>query len=168
MEREELTLEVFLTGAEMLFAFVRTRETDRWSVMVCELKFASFRGSFPEVDCAQFLWACEQWIQSSAGKEFLRFPAWGELMAPLYACEGGLANRSFGFRVDLPSFLQPTLLQLAMLPTQRQSLQPHQGEAYQVLPPSGRPLVALPAAGPKGLTEEAWQAYLRGEEEADG
>lgn len=168
MEREELTIKVFLTGAEMIFAFVRTRESDRWSEMVCELKFISFRGSFPEVDCAQFLWACERWTQAAAGKEFLRFPAWAELMAPIYGCEGGLANRSFGFKADLPAFLRPTPAQLAMLPQARQSLQPHQGEAYQVLAPSGRPLVALPAAAPKGLTEEAWQAYLRGEEEADG
>ncbi len=167
MERQPLTPEVFLAGAELMFSHMRVRESDRWSEMACKLKFASFRGAFPEIDREQFLWACEQWIQGTAGKEFLRFPAWGELMAPLYGCEGGLANRSFGFRAELPRYLKPTLEQLAMLPAQRQSLQPHQGEAYQVIS-GGRPLVALPAASPKGLTEEEWQAYLRGEEEADG
>lgn len=165
MERQPLTPEVFLAGAELLFSHLRTREGDRWSELACKLKFASFRGAFPEIDREQYLWACEQWIQATAGKEFLRFPAWGELMTSLYGCEGGLANRSFGFKADLPQFLQPSLEQEAMLPA-RQSLQPHPGEAYQVIS-GGRPLVALPAAGPKGLTDEEWEAYLRGEE-ADG
>jgi hypothetical protein len=161
MARQPLTIDVFLTGAEMLFAHLRVREVDRWSTAVCKLKFASFKGSFPDPDREQFLWACEQWIQESAGKEFLKFPTWGELMAFLYGTEGGLANRSYGFKETLPAFLRPTPQQLAMLPTERQTLKPHQGEAYRLLPAAG-PLL-LPSSSPAvGLTDEQWEAYLAG------
>jgi hypothetical protein len=161
MARQPLTIDVFLTGAEMLFAHMRVREGDRWSEAVCKLKFASFKGAFPEIDREQFLWACEQWVQESAGKEFLKFPAWAELMAFLYGTEGGLANRSYGFKVELPAFLRPTPQQLAMLPKERMTLKPHQGEAYRLLPASGPLLLPkhVPAAG---LTDEQWQAYLEG------
>lgn len=161
MARQPLDIDEFLAGAEMLFSHLRVREADRWSTAVCKLKFASFKGSFPEIDREQFLWACEQWVQESAGKEFLKFPTWAELMASLYGTEGGLANRSYGFKVELPAFLQPTLQQLAMLPKERMTLRPHQGEAYRLLPAAGPLLLPkhVPAAG---LTDEQWAAYLEG------
>lgn len=161
MARQPLTIEVFLTGAEMMFAHLRVKEADRWSTAVCKLKFASFKGSFPEIDREQFLWACEVWVQESAGKEFLKFPTWAELMACLYGTEGGLANRSYGFKNDLPPFLRPTIAQLAMLPKERMTLKPHQGEAYRLLPAAGPLLLPkhVPAAG---LTDEQWASYLEG------
>jgi hypothetical protein len=161
MARQPLTIDTFLTGAEMLFAHMRTKEADRWSVDVCKLKFVSFWTAFPEIDREQFLWACEQWIQESAGREFLKFPTWGELMASLYGTEGGLANRSYGFKAELPAFLRPTLEQLAMLPAERQTLKPHMGEAYRLLPAAG-PLLLPKHVPAKGLTDAQWEAYLTG------
>ena len=161
MARQPLTIEVFLTGAEMMFAHLRVKEADRWSEAVCKLKFASFKGSFPEVDREQFLWACEQWVQESAGKEFLKFPTWGELMASLYGTEGGLANRSYGFKQELPAFLRPTIQQLTMLPKERQTLKPHLGEAYRLLPAAG-PLLMPRHTPDVGLTDEQWAAYIKG------
>ncbi len=64
MERAELTFDVFLQGAEMIQQQLRIKEADRWSKDICKLKFYSFGAEFPEVDCAQFLWACEKWLQS--------------------------------------------------------------------------------------------------------
>jgi hypothetical protein len=160
-QRQPLDIGEFLAGAEMIFAYLRVKEADVWSESIGKLKFASFKGSFPEVDREQFLWACEMWVQESAGKEFLKFPTWAELMAPLYGCENGLANRSYGFKLDLPAFLRPTPQQLAMLPKERMTLKPHPGEAYRLLPAAG-PLLLPKHVPARGLTDEQWEAYLAG------
>jgi hypothetical protein len=163
MERTPLTPEAFLAGCELLFAHVRVRESDRWGELACKVKYASFRGAFPEVDREQFLWACEQWIQGTAGQDFLRFPAWAELMTVLYGTEGGLANRSYGFKPTLPAWLQPSPQQLALLPRQPQTLKPHPGEEYRLVTPAeARPLLP-PRREEEGMTDEQWEAYLRGE-----
>jgi len=161
MARQPLTIDEFLGGSEMVFSHLRVKEADRWSTSICKLKFASFKGSFPEIDREQFLWACEVWVQDSAGKEFLKFPTWAELMASLYGTEGGLANRSYGFKETLPAWLAPTPQQLAELPKERTTLKPHQGEAYRLLPASG-PLLLPKATPARGLTDEQWAAYLAG------
>jgi len=167
MARTDLTPEAFLAGCELLMSHVRMRESDRWGEMACKLKFASFRGAFPEVDREQFLWACEQWIQGTAGQDFLRFPAWAELMANLYGTEGGLANRSYGFRGSLPAWLQPTEQQRALLPRQAQTLKPHPGAEYQCFMSSGGEQSLLPPKRAEvGMTDEQWEAYLRGEAHA--
>lgn len=116
--------EWFFTCAEMIWAQLRTKESDRWQSAVALMMHHTFVHDFPEVSTKQFVWATNQWIQSTAGKEFIRFPAWRELMAPLYRCdEKGLAVRSWGMRPELPAGLQPTPAQLALMPTRRPSNQ---------------------------------------------
>ena len=171
--RTSLTIETFLAVAEMVAGHLRLKDADRWSPHVCRLKFHSFTSAYPEVSETQFMWASEQWIQSTSPEKFHRFPVWSELMAPLYRTEGGMANRSWGFRESLPSFVQPTSEQCALLPAQRQSILSapdiqnpaayvtigRAGEAESqglALAPVAPPL--LPA-GP-GLSDEAWNAYL--------
>lgn len=166
MERDPLTPELFLQGAEMIQQHLRIKEADRWAPTVCRLKFYSFRSEFPEVDGSQFLWCCEKWLQA-LGPGFITFPVWGELMAPLYRCEAGRANRSYGFKPDLPSFLQPTSAQLAELPAVATTLFPNPdrlpllGAAAGEAPP--KPLLPAPAADWVAMSDEEWQAYLRGE-----
>lgn len=157
-----LTMETFLAVTEMVAGHIRIREADRWSVQICRLKFHSFTSEFPEVTETQFLWAAEQWIQALP-PGFTRYPTWKELMAPLYRCENGLANRSWGFKANLPPFLAPTAEQLQLLPSTRQSIAgvPDQGNAaaYEHFTATTRPLL-MPSTA-TGLTEEQWQAYLQ-------
>lgn len=171
--RSRLTIETFLAGCEMVAGHLRLKELDRWTPHVCRLKLASFSAAFPEVDEAQFLWASEQWIQRTDPQAFHRFPVWSELMAPLYRSEEGKANRSWGFRPDLPGFLRPTAEQLAALPTRRGSVlppaDPQNPAAYRTVglaaaaEEEGRPL--LPAALPlwlvgAGVSDDDWNTYL--------
>lgn len=113
--------DVFFTGCEILFSHLRLKEADRWSSAVALIKLASFTDAFPEVSDRQFLWCCERWVQSATGERFRTVPPWVELVAPLYRQENGLANRSWGFRPDLPPFLRPTPEQLQLMPAQTQS-----------------------------------------------
>ena len=114
----------FFTCAEMIWAHLRTKESDRWNEAVALIQHHAFVSDFPEVSTTQFVWATNQWIQSTAGKEFIRFPAWRELMAPLYRVdEKGLAVRVWGMRPELAPGLQPTPEQLALMPTRRPSNQ---------------------------------------------
>jgi len=141
-----LSIETFLAVAEMVAAQLRIKRDDRWSSVICELKFMSFCSEFPEVNDPQFLWSAEQWLQSTAEREFLRYPTWKELMAPLYRCENGLARMDWGFKDDLPKMCLPTAAQRKLLP-----------------PPPEVPSVApLPQekTGP-GLTAEVWEAHLK-------
>ena len=117
-----LTPEAFFMGCEILFSHLRLKESDRWSQGVALVKLASFTDAFPEVSDRQFLWACEQWVQAATGDKFRTVPPWRELVAPLYRQEAGLANRSWGFKADLPAFLQPTPQQQQLLPRRPQSL----------------------------------------------
>jgi hypothetical protein len=160
-----LTPETFLAVAEMLAGHLRLKDADRWSTHVCRLKLHSFTAEFPEVNDPQLMWAAEQWVQQlDAG--FHRFPVWRELMAPLYRCEGGLANRSWGPRPDLPKFVQFEPAQLALLPAKAQSLfqppDPQNTEAYEVVS-GGRPMLAPSPDWQQGegLTDEQWQVYLQ-------
>jgi hypothetical protein len=159
-----LTIETFLAVAEMVAAQLRIKEADRWSPHICQLKYVSFTGEFPEVSDPQFLWAAEQWLQDTGGKDFLRYPTWKELMAPLYRCENGLANRSWGFRHELPAMVQPSSQQRALLPRELRSIalppDPANTSAYIPFHTDQHP--ALPPAedlGP-GLTPEKWADYL--------
>jgi hypothetical protein len=120
----------------------------------------------------QLVWAAEQWLQTTGGKDFLRYPTWKELMVPLYRSENGLANRSWGFRDSLPAMCQPTAEQLQLLPKRPMSIasspDPHNAAAY--LPFTADEHPALPPAhdeGP-GLTPARWADYLNflAEEEA--
>lgn len=158
-----LTIETFLAVSEMLASFMRLKEADRWTPHICQLKFASFCSEFPEVNEKQFVWAAEQWLQSTGLKDFLRYPTWRELMAPLYRSENGLANRSWGFRHDLPPMFLPTADQLALLPAAPRSMtaapDPQNAAAY--VPFETTELPALPPEHPKtGLTPEKWADYL--------
>ena len=102
-----LTIETFLAAAEMIAAQLRIKDADRWTPTICQLKYVSFLVEFPEVSDQQLVWAAEQWLQTTGGKDFLRYPTWKELMVPLYRSENGLANRSWGFRDSLPVMCQP-------------------------------------------------------------
>lgn len=158
-----LTPETFLAVTEMVAAHLRMKEADRWSPHVCKLKFHSFTSEFPEVNETQFMWSAEMWIQN-CGPGFTRYPTWKELMAALYRTENGLANRSWGFRSDLPPFVAPTVQQLAMLPTKGASIagpvDPTNAAAYTVFTATDQPLLP-PATEQPVLTEEQWQTYLR-------
>jgi hypothetical protein len=171
MARHSLTIETFLAVAEMIAAQLRIKEADRWSAAICKLKFVSFTTDFPEVTDPQFLWAAEQWLQSTGGKDFLRYPTWRELMAPLYRTENGLANRSWGFRETLPPMCQPTPAQLQLMPATPQSIAgpPDScfGGVLTPFVPDHRPRLPPPVEGWQGLTPEDWAAYLLTLAEAD-
>jgi hypothetical protein len=167
-----LTIETFLAAAEMIAAQLRIKDADRWTPTICQLKYVSFLVEFPEVSDQQLVWAAEQWLQTTGGKDFLRYPTWKELMVPLYRSENGLANRSWGFRDSLPAMCQPTAEQLQLLPKRPMSIasspDPHNAAAY--LPFTADEHPALPPAhdeGP-GLTPARWADYLNflAEEEA--
>lgn len=138
--------EWFFTCAEMIWAHLRTKESDRWSSSVALIQHRTFVHDFPEVSTKQFIWATNQWIQSTAGKEFIRFPAWRELMAPLYCVDKkGLAVRSWGMRPELPPRLQPTPEQLALMPPRWPvGLDP---QAVIAARPDGLPMLA--STGPR-------------------
>lgn len=169
-----LTPETFLAVAEMIAAHLRIKEADRWSPHICRLKFHSFTSDFPEISETQFMWSAEQWIQATEAAAFLRYPTWGELMAPLYRTENGRANRSWGPREELPGFVRFKPEQLAMLPTRPRSqvAPPDQGniEAYRTVGRAGEaeakglplsPVKEVLALAPSaGLSDEQWQEYL--------
>ena len=159
-----LTIETFLAVAEMIAAQLRIKEADRWTATICQLKYVSFKGDFPEVSDNQFMWAAERWSQSTGGRDFVRYPTWRELMAPLYRTENGLANRSWGFREDLPAVVMPTAAQLQQLPSRPTSiaLPPDALNTEAYLPFSTDQFPALPPAAGTGptLTPEQWEEYL--------
>lgn len=160
-----LGLKVFLAGVEMVQQSLRLKKEDLWSPQVCKLKYTSFVNEFPEVAEHQFFWACEQWIQSTGGKDFLRFPTWGQLMVPLYASENGVANRSWGFKRDLPHFVAPNEGQKALLPQVAVSIagaaDPQNAQAYEVVSAVDRPaLPSVTAATGDELEAREWAGYL--------
>ena len=164
----QLDAETFLSGVEMIQQQLRIKRDDQWSTNVCKLKYASFMTEFPEVSSVQFFWACEQWIQMFSAKDFATFPTWQELMIPLYAVENGKANRSWGFKRDLPAFIAPTPSQKAQLPERPRSIagaaDPLNRDAYEVvITPRTEPQHLLPESGlvENVLTAEQWASYLR-------
>ena len=106
---EQLSPATFLAGVELIQQQLRVKRDDRWSETVCKLKFHSFQSEFPEVNDAQFFWACERWVQTHSAKDYARFPVWDELMTALYAVENGKANRSWGSNESY-QLLSPQLL----------------------------------------------------------
>lgn len=158
-----LTPQTFLAVAEMIAGHLRIRESDRWSPHICRLKFSSFTAEFPEVSDPQFMWAAEQWIQN-CGPGFARFPTWRELMAAIYRTEGGLANRSWGFRPDLPQPLAPSAEQIALLPARPASVastpDPSNAGAYRQFTADRQPTLPPAADKAHGLTDAMWQDYL--------
>lgn len=171
---EPLTPSTFLAGVELIQQQLRVKRDDRWSDVVCKLKFHSFQAEFPEVNDAQFFWACEQWVQAHSGKDFPRFPIWTELMTALYAVENGKANRSWGFKRELPPFVAPTEEQKAMLPGKPRSIagavDPSNALAYVPFESGGNLLLpSMTAATGDELTKQQWARYLRElAEEANG
>ena len=163
---ENLTPSTFLAGVEMIQQQLRVKREDRWSEVVCKLKFHSFQAEFPEVNDAQFFWACEQWVQDASAKDFVRFPVWTELMTCLYATENGHANRSWGFKRQLPQFVAPTEQQKAMLPARARSIagaaDPSNAAAYVPFESGGNLLLpSMTAVTGDELTKEEWAKYLR-------
>ena len=165
---EQLDAETFLAGVEMIQQQLRIKRDDQWSTVVCTLKYTSFCSEFPEVQSHQFFWACERWIQMFSAKDFATFPTWQELMVPLYAAENGRANRSWGFKRDLPAYVAPTESQKALLPERPRSIagaaDPLNRDAYEVvITPRSEPQHLLPQGGlsENGLTAEQWAKYLR-------
>ena len=159
-----LGLKTFLSAVEMVQQALRMKREDFWSPQVCKLKYVSFTSEFPEVNEAQFFWACEQWIQSSGAKDFPRFPTWNQLMGALYNTENGAANRSWGFKRDLPQYLSPTAEQQAMLPATAVSIagaaDPKNAAAYdRYVSPHAPMLPSVTAATGDGDARE-WAAYL--------
>ncbi len=165
---EQLDAETFLAGVEMIQQQLRIKRDDQWSTVVCTLKYTSFCSEFPEVQSHQFFWACERWIQMFSAKDFATFPTWQELMVPLYAVENGRANRSWGFKRDLPAYVAPTESQKDLLPERPRSIagaaDPLNRDAYEVvITPRSEPQHLLPQGGlgEDGLTAEQWAKYLR-------
>ena len=163
---ESLSGETFLAGVEMIQQQLRIKREDHWSQAVCKLKFVSFKSEFPEVNDSQFCWACEQWIQQHSNQDYVTFPLWRELMTPLYAVENGQANRSWGFKRDLPPAIAPSAEQKALLPPTARSIagaaDPQNRDAYDSFrAPSSHLLPAITAATGDGLTKEEWARYLR-------
>jgi hypothetical protein len=175
MGHSRLTLEQFEAVCSMVAAQLRIKESDRWGETITKLKFVSFSSEFPEVSTQQLLWSAEQWIQQTAGKDFLRYPTWRELLSPLYRCEGGLANRSWGFREELPNHLLPTAAQKALLPSRSRSTlgapDPVNADAYRLVGAAAQSQKLLPATEPqqfvaRRLTVAEYEDYLRQREVA--
>ena len=162
---EQLTPTTFLAGVELIQQQLRIKRDDRWSETVCKLKFHSFQSEFPEVNDAQFFWACEQWVQTYSAKDFSRFPVWTELMTSLYAVENGKANRSWGFKRELPKFVAPTDDQKALLPGKPRSIaaaaDPHNADAYVLFDTEALRWLPPAADEEKGISKEEWAQYLR-------
>lgn len=171
-----LDASFFVKGCSLIAKHLRTRADAGWDDDDFTLKYVSFSEAFPEVNDRQFLWCCERWIQSQR-QDFLRFPAWNELMAPLYRCEEGLANRSWGPRQGLPQHLRFSPEQLQLLPQAVRSVLPppdaRNAEAYRITGRGGAPGPLLPEELPKQLapgsetllTDEEWASHLRKLEE---
>ena len=170
-----LSTHAFEHGIRAVTRHIRTRADAEWDHLDGMHKYLGFTKAFPEVNDDQFVWACEQWIQSTRQGEFLRFPTWAELMVPLYRSENGIANRSWGPRPDLPGPVQFTAEQLDQLPAAVQSVEPYPdpiiARAYERLPrPPGHLLLpeALPPVQEDDpddtarLTDAKWQAHLQG------
>lgn len=164
--------KAFVKGCSLVARAIRLRADAAWDPEDYKLKFASFSSEFPEVESHQFLWACEQWIQAQTIGTFLMFPSWRELMAPLYRCEAGLANRSWGPKADLPGMVRFKQAQLAMLPGVPRSLagapDPANAEAYQVVSHGRRHTLPPGLSGKKVdsiITDELWQEHVRRAEE---
>lgn len=159
-----VTIETFLAVSEMLAAFMRMKEADRWTATICQLKYVSFCSEFPEVNDKQFTWAAEQWLQGTISSNFYRYPTWRELMAPLYRSENGMANRSWGFRPDLPPMFLPTPQQLAMLPATPRSMSaapdPQNAGAYQLFDSPHQAAISPAKDDGQGLTPAKWADYL--------
>lgn len=164
-QANRLTPETFLAVAEMIAAHLRIKEADRWSAHICRLKFHSFNSEFPEITEPQFMWAAEQWIQGLEPNAFKRYPTWKELMSPLYRSENGLANRSWGFRQELPSFCRPTADQVALLPSKPASLSQapdtHNAAAYVPFHVTEHPLLPPSKDESPALTPEKWADYIK-------
>lgn len=172
-----LDAKFFVKGCALIAKHIRTRADASWDDDDFTLKYVSFSDAFPEVNDRQFLWCCERWIQSQRPQEFLRFPTWNELMAPLYRCEEGLANRSWGPREGLPQHLQFSPEQLQLLPRAVRSVlpppDPRNTEAYRLTGRARAPGPLLPEADPTLLapgaetllTEEQWANHLQKLEE---
>ena len=143
---EQVDIDTFLSVAEMIAIQLRLKEADRWTVNICQIKFVSFLQEFPEVTGPQLIWAAEKWIQSTGEREFLRYPTWQELMAPLYRCENGLANRDWGFKEELPPLVAPAEWQGNMLPPKTQQAK----------------MLPMPEKEGPGLTKARWAEYLQG------
>lgn len=165
-----VSIDTFLAVAEMVASQLRLKESDRWSSHICQLKYASFVNEFPEVNDGQFLWAAEQWLQATNCREFLRYPTWKELMAPLYRTENGLANRSWGFKEHLPLGLEPTPQQIQRLPSQVRSIasapDPQNSGAYLPFQAEADELPVLPP--PRSASTSDWKNYLMELAKADG
>lgn len=174
MAQASLTFETFGAVIEMIYSHLRLKEADRWGAHICKLKFYSFTSEFPEVNETQFMWAAEQWVQSTDPGAFLRLPTWGELMAALYRTEAGRANRSWGPRAELPGFVRFKPEQLALLPSTPRSLvaAPDQQnlDAYRTVGRAGeaeaqglplQPVAEPPLLTGTGLTDKEWQDYLK-------
>lgn len=146
----KLNIETFLAVAEMVAAQLRIKEADRWSPQICQLKYVSFVSEYPMITGQQLMWSAEQWIQSTT-KDFLRYPTWDEMMAPLFRCEGGRVNRSWGFREDLPAYLRPQRWQLDLLPPLQSVLPPPDASNRRAYALAG----AAAAAAAQGLLLEA-------------
>jgi hypothetical protein len=162
---EQLTPTTFLAGVELIQQQLRVKREDRWSDVVCKLKFHSFQSEFPEVNDAQFFWACEQWVQAHSHKDFSRFPVWAELMTSLYATENGKANRSWGFKRELPPFVAPTDEQKTLLPGKPRSIagaaDPTNTDAYVPFEAEAHPLLPPVVDNDEGISREEWAQYLR-------
>ncbi len=85
-------------------------------------------------------------------------------MASLYRSENGLANRSWGFKEDLPRMCQPSAQQVQLLPAAPRSIasSPDPNNASAYVPFHVKATLALPPEqdlGP-GLTPTQWADYL--------
>lgn len=174
LNTDALTLEVFTELIPVLEAHIRTRESEQISPRMLALKFQMLQAEYPELSTPQFAWAVEQWVQHTRPDAFLRMPTWAELLAPLYRCENGRPNRSWGFRDNLPPFCQPQPWQLELMPAATTSVAPLLTDgvtdpaAYRVVGTAalprrpGQPLLPAPEPEPtsSGLTPEVWAEHL--------
>lgn len=142
----------FLASIQLGYRHLRLKAEDKWTTAECRIKFESFVSSFPECSDEQFIWAMEQWIQSTDSASFLRLPTWDELMRPLYQTVGGKPSRVLGFREDLPETVVPTAQQLLMLP------EPPPPPQVAADPPQR---TALAPDNPS--LQDLWAGYLEGE-----
>jgi hypothetical protein len=164
-----VSLETFLASIQMIYQHLRLKELDRWTPATARIKHFFLVEEYATVSDRQFMWACEQWIQSTAPGTFHRMPTWNELMRFLFKGNSAGPQKGWGFRDDLPPYISPTSAALSVAKAAVALLAPppdaEEPGAYKLVTPARAGSMKPPAVTAPSL-EESWQAYKAGSWEA--
>ena len=127
--------EAFMEGLRSIHSAIRTPKSQVPSEISLKAKYQLFIAEYPIVGDAQFFYACELFANEVQSREFAKFPAFEELVAPLFERDVVTGKPLRLKPADLPSTpWSPHQLMQAM--TMRQA----------ALQPSPLPLIGTPEA----------------------